>query len=511
MFPTVMAIYLSVALFIALSGGQVTIMITDFVTGFFSLIVFVIVGLYLLHHLSWGDLIAGLQTAPEGQSMINPFKTGKAADFNIFYFLIGMFTMIYIRGSWQGHSGYASAGKTPHESKMAGILGGWRMQAQTLCMLLIPLVAYAILHLPKFSEVAQPILAQIQAIQDPTIRSQMTVPLFLFNTLPVGLMGLFGAALLVTAVGCDDTYMHSWGSIFIQDVVMPLRKKPLSAKSHLLWLRLSIIGVALFGFTFSLLFPLKDFIFMFFAVTGAVYLAGAGAVVIGGLYWKRGTTTAAWVAMLLGASLALGGITLQQLWPNQLAPLLIDRFPENAWLAAHAAKFPVNGTYMSFIAMISASLSYVLVSLLGPRTDFDMDWLLHRGKYAVVQDVVTGNASIPRRRNLGEILGLSHEFTRSDKALFWASFYWSIGWWLLFVVVTTANIFWKMPDGAWCGIWAFKVWLSVILGISMTAWIVCGGIRDARRLFRDLRAVKLDEHDDGTVESRPGESSINKD
>jgi SSS family solute:Na+ symporter len=511
MFPTVMAIYLSVALFIALSGGQITIMLADFVTGSFSLLVFVIVGLFLLHHLSWNDLIAGLQMAPEGQSMINPFKTGKAADFNIFYFLIGIFTMIYVRGSWQGTSGYAGAGKTPHESKMAGILGNWRAHAQTLCMLLIPLVAYAVLHLPKFSEMAQPILAQIQAIQDPTIRSQMTVPLFLANTLPVGLIGLFGAALFATAVGCDDTAMHSWGSIFIQDVVMPLRKKPLDAKTHMLWLRLSIVGVALFGFTFSLLFPLKDFIYMFFAVTGAVYLAGAGAVVIGGLYWKRGTTAAAWVAMLLGASLSLGGITLQQLWPNQLAPLLIDRFPENVWLAAHAEKFPINGTYMSFIAIISASLSYVLVSLLGPRTDFDMDWLLHRGKYAVEQDVVHGNARIPGRRNLGQMLGLNHEFTRSDKALFWASFYWSIGWWTLFVVVTTVNIFWKMPDGVWCGIWAFKVWVSVILGISMTIWIVGGGVRDARRMFRDLRAVKLDEHDDGTEERRPGESSINKD
>jgi SSS family solute:Na+ symporter len=301
--------------------------------------------------------------------------------------------------------------------------------------------------------------------------------------------------------------MHSWGSIFIQDIVMPLRNKPLDTKTHLLWLRLSIIGIALFGFTFSMLFPLKDFIFMFFAVTGAVYLAGAGAVVIGGLYWKRGTTAAAWTAMLVGSGLALGGITVQQLWPNTLAPALINHFPGNTWLTSHTAKFPLNGTYMSFIAILSASLSYILVSLLGPRTDFDMDWLLHRGKYAVAKDVVTGNAVLSSRRNLGQILGLSHEFSRADKVFFWASFYWSIGWWLLFIIVTTVNVFWKMPDSAWCGIWAFKVWLSVILGVGMTVWMVCGGVRDARQLFRDLRAVKLDEHDDGTVESRPKSSA----
>ncbi len=510
MFPTVMAIYLSVALFLALSGGQITIMLGDFVTGAFSTVVFLVVGLYLLYQLSWGDLIAGLQMAPEGHSMINPFKTGSASDFNIFYFLIGMFLTIYGYQAWQGNSGYKGAGKTPHESKMAGILGGWRQQGSGLCMLLIPLSAFAILHLPKFSAVAQPILEQINAIQDPMIRSQMTIPVFLSNFLPIGLMGLFGAAMFATAVGCDDTYMHAWGTIFIQDVVMPLRKKPLTPKTHMLLLRLSIVGVALFAFTFSLIFPLKDYIYMFFQITGAVYMAGAGAVLLGGLYWKRGTTAAAWTAMLLGSFLALGGIALQQLWPNQLAPMLMERFPENTWLVAHAAKFPINGNYLGFIAMLAASASYVLVSLLGPRTDFDMDWLLHRGKYAVAQDIAKGNAIIPRRRNLGEVLGLSHEFSRADKAFFWASFYWSIGWWLLFVVVTTVNIFWKMPDSAWCGIWAFKIWISVVLGIGMTIWFLYGGVKDAFQLFRDLREVKLDEHDDGTVEHRPDASERKK-
>ncbi len=369
--------------------------------------------------------------------------------------------------------------------------------------MLIPLIAYTVLHLPKFSGIAQPILAQIDTIQDPTIRTQMTVPLFLVNFLPVGLIGLFGAVIVCTAISCDDTYIHSWGSIFIQDVVMPLHRKPLDAKTHMLWLRLSLVGVATFGFVFSMVFPLKDFIYMFFSVTGAVYLAGAGSVVIGGLYWKRGTTAAAWTAMLIGSGLALAGITAQQLWPGYLAPALLVRFPENSWLVSHADKFPLNGTYISFIAMISSATSYVLVSLLGPRTDFDMDWLLHRGKHAVAQDEAKGNARVPGRRNLGVVLGLSHEFTRVDKAFFWATFAWSIGWWLIFIIGTVLNVFWKIPDTAWSGFWAFKIWLTVILAVGMTVWFIGGGIKDLRRLFSDLRTFKRDERDDGTVEKLP--------
>ena len=37
---------------------------------------------------------------------------------------------------------------------------------------------------------------------------------------------------------------------------------------------------------------------MFLALTGAIFVGGAGSAIIGGLYWKRGTTAAAWTAMV---------------------------------------------------------------------------------------------------------------------------------------------------------------------------------------------------------------------
>ncbi len=306
--PLVMAIYLGIALYIACTGGQISIMIADFYQGILLMLIFLILMCFLMYKFEWNDIMAGLLIAPEGKSMINPFKTGDLQDFNIWFFLIGVFGMIYNRGSWQGNSGFSAAAKTPHEAQMAGIIGSWRWIASGLCMLLIPLVAYAVLHLPKFAEMAAPIHAQIALIADPQIQKQMVVPLFLSNILPVGMMGLFAAVIVACAIGCDNSYLHSWGTIFVQDVLMPIRNKPLDPKRHLLWLRVSIFGVALFGFTFSMLFPLKDYIFMFFALTGAIYLGGAGAVILGGLYWKRGTTEAAWTALILGTVMAFGGM-----------------------------------------------------------------------------------------------------------------------------------------------------------------------------------------------------------
>ena len=57
-------------------------------------------------------------------------------------------------------------------------------------------------------------------------------------------MGAFAAVMLAAFISTHDTYLHSWASIFIQDVVMPLRKKPFSSKQHISVLRWAIIGVA---------------------------------------------------------------------------------------------------------------------------------------------------------------------------------------------------------------------------------------------------------------------------
>ena len=94
----------------------------------------------------------------------------------------------------------------------------------------------------------------------------------------------------------------------------------------------------------------------------AIYVGGAGAVIIGGLYWKKGTTEGAWSALITGSGLAVGGILARLIWPE----------------------FPLNGMQVSFTACLSAVVVYVVVSLLTCKEDFNMDRLLHRGQYAKI-------------------------------------------------------------------------------------------------------------------------------
>ena len=497
----IMLAYLALAVYIAVSGGQITIMITDFIQGSILLLAFVALMAYLLHVFSWESIVTGLSAAPPGQSKINPFDSGGEENFNLWFFLIGAFSLIYNARSWQGASGYNSAPRTPHEAQMAGIIGTWRNFVSGLCFMLIPIIAYAVLNGSGYLELAANINAELTTL-DPQSQIQMTVPIFLRHTLPPGLLGIVGAIILACAISCDDTFLHSWGSILIQDVILPLRDKPITPEKRLRLIRLSIVGVALFAFVFSSFFELKNYILMYFALTGAIYLGGAGVVIICGLYWKYGTTAAAFTALTVGTVLGFGGIVIEQLW-QPIAVNLLKCFPDSAWLLSHQEHFPINGQYVYFFAMLTATISYIVISLAGQRRSFNMDKLLHRGAYAVSGDVVHGDEPETvrpgRMAKLFKLLGLTEEFTRFERFLFYATLVWTLAWWLLFLAGCLVRCFHDIADASWSRFWWLQTMLSFGLGSVCSIWIFCGGLRDSLQLFRDLKHRKIDRTDDGSV------------
>jgi SSS family solute:Na+ symporter len=190
--------------------------------------------------------------------------------------------------------------------------------------------------------------------------------------------------------------------------------------------------------------------------------------------------------MSTGSALAFGGLLVDQGWSGTITPQLRQIFPGSAWLAAHAEKFPVNGQVIYFIAMLSASLLYILISLLGPRQRCDMDKLLHRGAYALPEDELAG--SVHQRHSWREMLGLTREFTRGDRIVFWSTVAWSIGWWLIFLGGCVYDRIWGTTGQMWSWFWWGKIWLSAILCIAFTAWFSFGGVRDSIDLFRTLKA-----------------------
>jgi SSS family solute:Na+ symporter len=496
-FAIIMLIYLTLALIMTLTGGQLTVMIVDCIEGLIALIMFIVIIVALLIMFDWSQIQSAMSQAPSGKSMLNPFDIAKAKDFNIWFVLIGVFGSLYGVMAWQGGHAFNSCAKNPHEAKMGAILGTWRNVSKGLMITLLAVCAITFLKHPDFAAQASQVQEVLNKISDTQIQNQMRMPIAINYMLPIAIKGMLCSIMLFGLLACDSSYLHSWGSIFIQDIVLPLRKKAFTPRQHINLLRVAILGVALFGFCFSLFFRQTEYILMFFALTGAIFLGGAGSVIAGGLYWKKGTTAGAWAAMISGSTLAVGGIILQQCWKT-IQPWLSQLLPDVQIIVNNTDKFPVNGQVMYFWAMITSLVLYFIVSLLTCKKDFNMDRMLHRGKYAVAEDNV--KVEFEKRWRWSSIIGIDKNFTKGDKAISGSVFGWTMFWWVVFIIITIWNLINPWPVEWWGTYWHYyAIIIPLIVAFVSTIWFLCGGIHDLHKLYTDLKTYKSNKMDDGTV------------
>ncbi|UCG16385.1 MAG: hypothetical protein JSV19_13925 [Phycisphaerales bacterium] len=493
-FVLIMLFLLGISLLFTFLGGQIAVIVTDFIQGLFCMAAFLIIIVVLTQKFSWSQIAEALSSAPKDASLVNPFRTTEIEGFDIYFFLIAMFGAFYMTMAWQGTQGYNCSARNPHEAKMGKVLGAWRFMVLPMLILLMPICAYTFLHHADFAEQAAAVRATLAGIENEQIGKQMTVPLALGAFLPSGVMGALCAVMLAAFISTHDTYLHSWGSIFIQDVVIPFRKKPLTPRQHLLLLRLSTCGVAIFIFFFSLLFRQSEHIFMFFAITGAIYLGGAGSVIVGGLYWKGGTTAGAWGAMIVGSVLAVTGIVIKKV---DLSALLdsLQSFPTLSRTVEDILS--LDGQRMFFFAMMAAIIVYITVSLLTGQQGVNMDRILHRGRYAVAKDAADDDTT--GLRYGWRALRMGAEFTLQDKIIYVAFFVWLFGWLAIFVGGTLYNLVVDVKTESWLVFWRYYLWAAFLLGTVTTVWFAIGGLHDLNDMFRRLRTAERDDSDDGTV------------
>ena len=472
-FIIIMLTLISVALILTLTGGQIVVLVADFFQGMFTNIVFVVIIVFLFFTFSWSDIASSLSMAPENESLIHPLKMSGAKDFNLQYFVITFFMYFYGALAWQGLSGYAVSAKTPHEGRMGKVIATWRIIPMFLFVLFIPICTHALMKCAGYATNAQSVNGLLSNIDNPYLADQLTVPLAISTILPVGLVGALCAVMLAAFISTCDSYLHSWGSLFIQDIVAPLRRKPLPKDQHMRWLRYSIIFVAIFIFFFSMFFKQADYIIMVLQITGAIWLGGAGSVIIGGLYWKRGTTAGAFTSITVGSILAVTGIITRQLNPD----------------------FALNGMTMTFYIALIAIFCYIAVSLLTCKKSFNMDKLLHRGEYA---DNDTADSSKPAT-GIKALLGISSEFTKGDKFIYYLTMGWSIVTAILFLTGTLLSVIFSWGTDIWLKYWRGYIVVMVAVSVIVTVWISVGGVIDLRKMFKYLRTAKEDEEDDGRI------------
>ncbi len=494
-----LALFLGIGVLFAIGGGQVAIMVTDFFQGAFCNIAFLLLLVFLLLRFDWGTVsgaLVDLSIHNPDKSLVNPFATSGLRDFNMGFFLIALFLMVFKWKIWLGSQGFMVSAASPHEAKMGNLLGNWRGLLQSNLLILIPLCAIVVLQegLAEFAILKESVTETLSGIGNSTLREQLQVSVLLGKILPAGLLGVFGATMFAAMLSTDDTYLHSWGSILIQDVILPLRRKkePLAPKTHINLLRASIILVALIAFLISWLFQQTQAILLYFTVTSALF--SVGAVVIGGLYWKKGTTLGAWSSMTAGASTAVTGLLLCKYTPGWFQKS-VDGV---AQFHVDGRRIPLfNEQQVAFTAAVLAIALYIGVSLIErywrKLPDFNLDQMLHRGQYADEGDAkpATGLAA----------LGFTDDFSTADKIIYIATLGWTLLWSFAALVLLVLEKSGLLEVRDWMRFWTIYMFAGIAAGVIGTVWLLCGGIRDIAYLFRTLSRQEIDDSDDGSVKA----------
>ncbi|MBO4345853.1 MAG: hypothetical protein J5833_08850, partial [Victivallales bacterium] len=151
-FVILVILFLTMAISLICFGGTLSLLVTDTIQGMFLYPLLALFVIFIIYKFSWtNEVLPVMMDRVPGESYINPYDISKLRDFNVFSMVVvAAYNSIMQRASWIG-AGYTTAAKSPHEQKMAGLLGGWRGTIVTMFYLLIAICLITFLNHKNFA------------------------------------------------------------------------------------------------------------------------------------------------------------------------------------------------------------------------------------------------------------------------------------------------------------------------------------------------------------------------
>ena len=579
---------LVIAIGIICMGGTLALVITDSIQGMFCYPIMAVFVGFMLYKFSWSDQIVPVLTdRVANQSFLNPYDISELRDFNLFFVGVTLITTVINRGAWTG-AGNSTSARSPHEQKMASLLGTYRGSLMSVLYILIAvsLIAYfnhkdfakqakevrdtiservaeGLFHAEKHQALRNKVvdamhrkapiihnvgedaplseeanldtiyLAEVkQAIdnntadapevnagmyqQFRTLYHQMMTAVGMRHLMPPGLSGLFCLLMIMAMISTDDTRIFSAALTITQDVVMPLIKKTLTPVQHMWVIRAVAISVGIVFYIGSTMMSQLDYISLFMSTMTAMWV-GAGSMVMLGLYTRFGTAKGAWSSLLTSCGMALAYIGMKQYWTNLYAFLermnWLDVFttvvqgiskpfePIIVW-RVNPYKCFINAYEFNLLAVLTSLVVYIVVSKLTCKEPFNLDRMLHRGKYNLDKhNQQQTEWSI--RTVCNKLIGITPEYTFWDRVIARSIFVYSIIYRFLgaFIFIVIWNLFHRWPVSWWSGYFLItSLLVPGAITVIVTFWFGIGSVRDMIQLFRDLKTRKINFLDNGQVE-----------
>jgi SSS family solute:Na+ symporter len=291
-----MTVILLLELLYTVVGGMVAVVITDFLQYVLLSVATILVTAYSIDQAGWTHIVDKV-THTMGAAGFNPLVTPK---FGLTFLIWQTLLWFSIHTCWQTTAMRMFSTRSPEISKRVMTWTGFIFLGRGMLPMLWGIAALTLLGTGGLSAgVPAPVignhaLAPIDAM-----------PAMLAQILRPGIKGIVVAGMLAATMSVNSSYLLGWSAVISQDVILPMRqilgRAPLSSRSQILINRIANLFVSLFLMFWGLYYTPPGAVYLYLNITGTIFLAGAFACVIGGLYWKRASITGGYLAMLMGA------------------------------------------------------------------------------------------------------------------------------------------------------------------------------------------------------------------
>ncbi|MCK4854208.1 MAG: sodium:solute symporter family protein [Bacteroidales bacterium] len=315
--PAVMIFLITLVLIYTVLGGMVSVVIADYVQFIVLSISLLAITFIVIGKLGWNNIFDTIQNTM-GTAGFDPTVAdgGFGWEYIIWMFFLGLVSCAI----WPTAVARALAMKNPRVVKRQYMF----TSVSYLIRFLIPYfwgisafvfitndASFNALFFPAGYPPPDSLPVGMEAVDN-----LYSMPFFLGKILPAGLIGLVTAGMLAAFMSTHDSYLLCWSTSLTQDVVAPIAKsvgKPLSSKKKVALSRIFIVLIGGFVLYWGLFYKGSEDIWDYMAVTGAIYFTGAFALLLGGLYWKRASSTGAFMALIGGLGAILGLTPVQDL------------------------------------------------------------------------------------------------------------------------------------------------------------------------------------------------------
>ena len=335
----VMTAILLLELIYTVLGGMVSVVITDFIQYVLLSVATILVTIYAVAHTGWANILAKITTTM-GDVGFNPVTNpGLGVKFLVWQILI----WFAVHTCWQTTAMRMFSTKSPETSKKVMTWTGFIFLGRGMLPMLWGIAALTLFGVGTIGKGGVP----MPVVNGQTLPAIDAMPAMLAQILGPGVRGVVVAGMLAATMSVNSSYLLGWSAVISQDIILPVRqalgKGPLSSRRQILVNRIANLFVSLFLMFWGLYYTPPGEVYLYLNITGTIFLAGAFASVVGGLYWRRANLAGGYAAMLLGAAgaiipffflktsentagfaafglAAVGLVAGSLLWPRQPAP-----------------------------------------------------------------------------------------------------------------------------------------------------------------------------------------------